>query len=149
MLLLTIGWLKVRLQLHTLQRSLAQSLLFKLHFFCEISIDRLNLQSFLTLCSCELPQYTSRVFYNHMLSSHSVSPVLTGSPVTLMQQYWSVWDGQSTLAGMAIAKMPIMQVFKNLLLYFGVSKGGQTVCIRFWGLRMQSRSLEAVSNFCL
>lgn len=36
---------------------------------------------------------------------------------------------KSTLAGRAIARLFVMQVFKNVLLYLGVSKGGQTLCL--------------------
>lgn len=53
---------------------------------------------------------------------------MTGSPVTLMQQDCGVWGGQSTLAGIAIGRV-WMQVFNSILLYFGVSKGGQTLCL--------------------
>lgn len=52
---------------------------------------------------------------------------VTGSPVTLMQPDCGVWGGESTLAGRAIARLSVMQVFKNVLLYLGVSKGGQTL----------------------
>lgn len=33
------------------------------------------------------------------------------------------------MAGVAKARLSVMQVFKNLLLCFGVSKGGQTLCL--------------------
>ena len=46
-------------------------------------------------------------------------------------RHCDVRNGESTLAGTAIARLvlSVMQVFKNMVLCLGVSKGGQIYCL--------------------